>query len=126
MHKQFSKLSRGAVVGMGLCLAMLPLSVLADTAGIEDGVYDAYNCAAEVSDRRIELEDGTATFYGYWCELSNPRTVDGIDGAVLLDGDCDGEGEEWRQSMVLLQTRDGGLSMLTSNWGDHYERCETP
>lgn len=112
------------IVGSGLCLATLWTPALAETAGIEDGVYDAYNCAAEESDQRIEFEKGTATFYGYACKLSNPRSLDGVDGAVLLSGDCDGEGDQWRQGFVLLQTRNGGVSVLTSDWGDHYERCE--
>lgn len=112
------------IVDSGLCVAMLWGSAMAETAGIEDGVYDAHNCAAEESDQRIELRNGTASFYGYACQLSTPRVVDGVDGAVLLSGDCDGEGGRWSQGLVLLQTRDGGVSVLTSEWGDHYDRCE--
>ena len=124
MRDQFLNRWRRPVVGLSLGLALMPMSVLAETFGIEDGLYDGYSCAAEESDQRIELEKGTATFYGYACQLSNPRSLDGVEGAVLVHADCDGDGGQWSEGMVLLQTKNGGLSMLNAQWGDHYERCE--
>ena len=124
MRNPFVKRLWRPIVGLSLGLALSPMPVLAETAGIEDGLYDGYSCAAEESDQRIELEKGTATFYDHVCKLSNPRALDGVDGAVLLTADCDGDGGPWSEGMVLLQTKNGGLSMLNAQWGDHYERCE--
>ena len=103
---------------------MSPAALLAETFGITDGRYDAHNCASAESDQRFTLTKGKAEFYGYACTLSDPRKVDGIEGAVLLKAACDGEGDKWTEGMVILQTRDGGLSLMTAAWGDHYERCK--
>ncbi|PTW55682.1 hypothetical protein C8N35_1125 [Breoghania corrubedonensis] len=115
---------RGPIGAMGLCLTLSTAQALAGTAAIENGLYDAYSCAAEESDQRVELRDGAASFHGYECRLSNPRALDGFEGAVLFAADCDGEGGKWSENTVLMQTRDGGIALLTSSWGDHYERCK--
>lgn len=114
----------GLIAGLSLALAMTPQALRAETFGIKDGVYDAYNCAAEESDQRISLDKGMAEFYGFACKFSDPRMVAGIEGAVLVSAACDGEGDSWKEGMMLLQTRDGGISLVTSAWGDHYDYCE--
>lgn len=112
-------------ISIGLSLgAALACPALAQTATIRDGVYDAFNCAAEESDQRIEIAGDTVTFYGYACTLSDPGTIAGVDGAMLFSATCEGEGDTWNEGLILLQTRDGGLAALTANWGDHYERCD--
>lgn len=92
--------------------------------GLRNGIYDAYDCDAEVSDQRIVLTETGASFYESNCTLSNPQSIRGMPGLILLDASCEGEGTAWNTRFLMMQTRDGGLSMMQENWGDHYERCD--
>lgn len=108
-----------------LCLlALCAGPAQAGPAGLLDGTYDAFDCAPAVSDQRITLSGNTLAFYESSCTLSNPQALRNFKGAVLLDADCAGEGESWSIRFILMQTTDGGLSMMQEGWGDHYARCD--
>lgn len=107
-----------------LLLAGAPHLAFAAVGGLEDGVYDAFDCTAPVSDQRMELSGETLAFYESSCRLSNPQTLRGLPGPVLLDAACEGEGQRWTARFILMQTRDGGMALLQEGWGAHYARCE--
>lgn len=91
---------------------------------LRDGLYDARNCSLAFSDERVELRDNTLIFYETVCALSNSEPISGLDGAVLFEGICSGEGEEWSERYLLMPLRDGGLSVVSSHSAERYERCE--
>lgn len=106
-----------------LAIAGLPQLVTAGIGGLQDGTYDAFDCTVPISDERIVLSGDTLAFYEWSCRLSNPQTLRGLPGSILLDADCMGEGQTWSARFIMMQTRDGGIAFLQEGWGGHYARC---
>lgn len=92
--------------------------------GVRDGIYDAYDCAAPVSDQRVTLKGNRISFYESACDLANPVRVRGIEGAYLFDARCAGEGMEWDARYLLMHSHDGGLIVLGSQWAERHARCD--
>ena len=96
----------------------------AGPGGLLDGIYDTFNCAAPVSDTRIELRGNDLTFYETVCVLSNPQGLRGLTGPVLVDATCEGEGESWQSRYILMQTTDGGMALVGEGIAEKYARCK--
>ena len=108
---------------LALFLAILPTCVMA-AEGLRDGTYDAYDCDAPVSDQRVILRENDLAFYESACLLSNPEPVRGLDGAVLFDASCSGEGDAWSERYLLMHAHDGGLIVVGDAWAERHTRCE--
>lgn len=108
-----------------LALALIGLPTLALGAeGLRDGIYDAFDCSVPVSDQRVTLRGEDLAFYESACRLSNPVQVRGMEGAVLFDAACSGEGETWAARYLLMHTHDGGLIVVGEHWAERHTRCE--
>jgi hypothetical protein len=108
-----------------LACALICLPTLALGAErLRDGTYDGFDCAAPMSDQRIVLRGDVIDFYESSCRLSNPVHVREMDGAVLFDAACTGEGERWESRYLLMHARDGGLIVVGSRWAERHARCE--
>lgn len=107
-----------------MALPTMTVSVFAGPAGLEDGTYDAYDCAPSVSEERVVLSGSKLSFYESFCELSNPQLIRGLPRAILLDAACEGEGQTWTSRFIAMQTNDGGLALLSESSGEKYQRCE--
>ena len=107
-----------------VAISLISPAICSAEVVLRDGLYDARNCSLAISDERVELRDQTLIFYESACALSNPEPISGLDGAVLFDGICSGEGEEWSERYLLMLLRDGGLGVIWSHWAERYERCE--
>jgi len=95
----------------------------AGPGGLADGTYDGFNCAAPVSDQRIVLRGNELSFYETNCLLSNPQGLRGLTGPVLVDATCTGEGEGWQTRYIMLQTNDGGITLMGEGFAEKYVRC---
>lgn len=104
--------------------AGFPYLAAAGIGGLKDGSYDAFDCSLPVSDERFDLSGDTLAFYEASCRLSNPQSLRDLPGAVLLDADCMGEGQNWTVRFIMMQTRDGGIVFMQEGWGGHYARCQ--
>lgn len=100
-----------------LLTADLPHLAAAGIGGLEDGTYDAFDCDLPVGDERFELSGDTLAFYESSCRLSNPQSLRDLPGAVLLDEDCMGKGQNWTERLIMMQTRDGGIAFMQEGWG---------
>lgn len=92
--------------------------------GLRDGTYDGFDCTAPMSDQRILLRGDEIDFHEFSCNLSNPVRVRDMDGAVLFDAACSGEGETWMTRYLLMHAHDGGLIVVGSRWAERHARCE--
>ena len=102
--------------------AMMILMMTTLPAAALDGVFDT-DCSAEVSEMRVTIARGEISFWESSCRLTNPVNVRDIDGAVLYDAVCSGEGEEWTLRMLLMPGHDGGLIRVVSGFAITYDRC---
>lgn len=95
-------------------------------AGPLDGVFDISPeaCAQEVSDARITITGSEMRFYESVCTLGAGEAVPGIPTAWFHDLTCEGEGETWRQRVLLALIYDGS-SLIYLGEGTGYEsvRC---
>ena len=56
-------------------IRLMPLTLYGQIAaagigGLNNGTYDAFDCAAEISDKRILIADDNVSFYESSCQLS--------------------------------------------------------
>lgn len=110
---------------MRLLTLVLLCPALAHAAeGLRDGTYDGFDCAAPMSDQRIVLHGDEIDFYESSCRLSNPVRVRDMEGAVLFDAACAGEGETWMARYLLMHGHDGGLIVVGSRWAERHTRCK--
>lgn len=96
---------------------------MAGPGDLRDGVYDAFDCAPKVSDQRLTLEGNRVSFYESSCDLTNPQTLKNLEGAIVLDAACRGEGMDWTTKVILMQMPDGGILFMGEHWGNRYKRC---
>lgn len=92
-------------------------------AQVFDGVYAIGDCQMPY-DGGMTLAGATITFYESACRLSNPGLLAGFDDAVMYDASCAGEGETWREKMLVMPALSGGLVVVTPGWANVYERCQ--
>lgn len=103
--------------------AALATTAHAGPGGLLDGTYDAFNCAAAVSDQRIILRGNDLSFYETFCTLANPQGLRDLTGPVLVDATCEGEGESWQARYILMQTNNGGMALMGEGIAETYSRC---
>ncbi len=89
---------------LAACLIALPALAF-------DGRYGE-NCAPDADRGPIEIRDGRIIFYEVQCDLTNPVNVRDLEGAVLFDFVCAGEGQNWTERALLQPSHDGGLILL--------------
>jgi hypothetical protein len=106
-------------------ICLLSLGSSNNVAQIRDGVYDAYDCAAPVSDQRIAVRGNELAFFETTCRLGAGEPIEGMEGAALYWADCTGEGETWRDRLLLRQHVSGALDVVGSHWFERHQRCET-
>ena len=70
-------------------------------------------CAGPVAaiDAPIRIEPGRITFYEWSCVVADAADL-ALDAASVATLDCDGEGHQWRETIVLGLDRTGALVML--------------
>jgi hypothetical protein len=113
-------MARGLSVTVIFLSALWPLQGFAQ---LRDGVYDAYDCTAEVSDLRIAVRGRELAFYETACRLGEPEPVEGMEGAALYWADCTGEGETWRDRFLLKHHVSGALDVASSHWFERHRHC---
>ncbi len=107
-----------------LTLLLLCPTLAHAAEGLRDGIYDGFDCTAPMSDQRITLRGDEIDFYESSCRLSNPIQVRDMEGALLFDAACVGEGETWMARYLLMHTHDGGLIVVGSRWAERHAHCE--
>lgn len=88
-----------------------------------DGTYDL-DCSAEMSDMRVTIEGDRIRFWETRCRLTDPVNIRDMEGAVLYDAVCTGEGVDWTERMLLMPSMDGGLIRLGRGVAVTYDRCD--
>lgn len=87
------------------------LVLLAAPALAFDGRYG--DCAVTFGEGvPIRIEGDVIAFYESECRMTNPTLVRDMDGAVLFDLVCQGEGETWTERAFLQRTADAGLILV--------------
>lgn len=57
------------------------------------------------------------------CQLTNPTSIRGMD-ATLFDGDCWGEGENYKYSIILMKDhRDDGIVTISNGYSTKLKNC---
>jgi len=57
------------------------------------------------------------------CQLTNPTSIRGMD-ATLFDGDCWGEGENYKYSIILMKDhRDDGIFKISDGYSTKLKNC---
>lgn len=103
-------------------------SVNADTTNF-DGVYKPVGEEFSHWDCKTVGQDGGAisiknnVFRGIEnrCRLNNPTNVNGMS-AILFDAECAGEGSEWTQRIMLMQS-DFGVYYITDQFVATWQKC---
>ena len=103
--------------------AMVALAPLAAAAQGFDGTYAVGDCTAP-GDGAMTLKGATITFYESACRLSNPAGLPGFEDAIMYDASCAGEGETWKEKMLMMPALTGGLVVVSPGWATVYEHCQ--
>ncbi len=109
----------------GLTFTVALMLILAPAASAQgfDGTYAIGDCSAP-GDGAMVLAGATITFYESACRLSNPTVLTGFDDAVMYDASCAGEGETWKEKLLMMPALSGGLVVVSPGWATVYERCQ--
>ncbi|MBW6506569.1 MAG: hypothetical protein K0B00_07465 [Rhodobacteraceae bacterium] len=110
---------RGLTLSLALMLILAPAAVAAQGF---DGTYSLGNCS-QPGEGTMVLAGATIIFYESACRLSNPTGLPGFDEAVMYDASCEGEGETWKDKMLLMPALSDGLVVVWPGWANVYERC---
>jgi hypothetical protein len=98
--------------------------------GLPQGAYELEACSGNpYSDARIEIAGNRVLFYESACTQIDPEPVRGMEGAVLYDGDCAGEGMEWQTRYMVMPGWEERLVLVQERWAGVYAYCgpaETP
>lgn len=100
---------------------LVPLILAATPALAFDGTYGT--CGATGDDRPLTIVGDVITFYESQCQMTNPTLVRDMDGAVLFDFVCQGEGETWTDRAFLQRTADGGLILVWRGFAQTLSFC---
>ncbi len=108
---------------LGVMTALL-FSASAAIAQVADGEYNFIDCSGRALEGRVTIEGDKITFYETRCTLTNPEPVRGMEGAVLYDSECTGEGTTWTDRLLLMPEEGGGMIRVESGFALSYQRCE--
>ncbi|WP_322895773.1 MULTISPECIES: hypothetical protein [unclassified Yoonia] len=79
--------------------------------------------------QNIGFEGGAVAIEGNWlidvenaCELTNPTDVRGMN-AILYDGQCAAEGEEYVERIMLMEQAHGGVFVIRDASVDLWKPC---
>ena len=108
----------GLIAGVLAMVSAIPAAAIA-----LDGTY-GLDCSAEISDMRVTVEGDRIKFWETRCRLTNPVNIRDMEGAVLYDAVCTGEGVDWTERMLLMPSMDGGLIRLGRGVAVTYDRCD--
>ena len=103
--------------------AALAASLVAAPAAAFDGTYGEV-CEVVGDMAPVIIEGDIITFYESACQLTNPVSVRDMDGAVLFDMQCSGEGEVWTERVFLQPGWDGGLIFVSRGFAEMLPRCD--
>jgi hypothetical protein len=109
-------------------LILIGTAALADTPF--EGVYLPLKADPATWDcRNIGFEGGAVAIEGNWlidienaCELTNPTPVRGLH-AILYDGQCAAEGEEYVERIMLMEQAHGGVFVIRDASVDLWKPC---
>jgi len=88
-----------------------------------DGIYGE-RCTPQGDDAPVTVRGDRIEFYETGCQMTNPVRVRGLEGAVLFDLRCSGEGETWEERAFLQPDRDGGLILVWRGLAMMLPRCD--
>lgn len=74
------------------------------------------------SDRALEVRETELQYWESTCQLLDGQLLPGLDGAVLYQLQCTGEGETWSDAAILMPT-DAGMYTIRSGFVLEYRRC---
>ena len=116
----------GLLAIAGLLLAG---TALADTSRF-DGTYAidpaAQGCVVgegDVPGAAIRIEGGQFCGVESVCQLANPTNIRDMD-ATLFDLQCEGEGTEWSERIMLMKMDDGSLLRVVNGLAFANPPCE--
>ena len=74
----------------------------------------------------LRIEEGVLTGVGSTCRMTEP--VDVLDlGATLYMMQCEGEGQEWTErAMVMNTAEEDGIFLIWRGYAFRYDRCPAP
>lgn len=113
---------------LAAALAIAAGPALADASAFEGdwAVGDPAACvSAERGDRanlHLIIRDGMLIGLENRCRLTDPVAVEGMS-AVLFDSECQAEGEDHRERLLLMLDHEGRLVMLRDGFVWTYPRC---
>lgn len=87
-----------------------------------DGRYGTCNEAGG-DDVPVTIDGDVIRFYESECRMTNPVLVRDMDGAVLFDLVCEGEGESWTDRAFFQRTLDGGLILVWRGFARQMPLC---
>lgn len=87
-----------------------------------DGRYGDCGVSAG-EDVPVVIEGDTITFYESTCRMTEPTLVRDMDGAVLFDFVCEGEGESWTERAFVQWSFEGGLILVRRGFAQMLPRC---
>ncbi|WP_372841100.1 hypothetical protein [Phaeovulum sp.] len=119
MFNNRGAMRRSALIAASLA-ALAPVTLAAQ--GLE-GTYAIGECGVP-HDGVMTLAGATIMFFESACRLSNPTPLEGFDGALIYDASCAGEGETWKERMLIMPSFDAGLVVVSPGWANMYERCQ--
>jgi len=99
------------------------LTAATASAQVQDGTYQPDRCDAGASDTRVVINGSSIRYHETLCALTNPTSVRGMEGAVLYDAQCSGEGETWSERVFMMPTAEGGFVQVRGGYGYTYQRC---
>lgn len=104
-------------------LAALAACLLAAPALGFDGTYGE-TCVPDGDNVPMVIEGDRVFFYESQCRLTNPVNVRDMEGAVLFDLQCEGEGETWTERAFLQPGWDGALIFVSRGFARMLPRCD--
>lgn len=104
-------------------LAALAACLLPAPALAFDGTYGD-TCVPDGDNVPITIEGDRIFFYESQCRLTNPVMVRDMEGAVLFDMQCEGEGEVWTDRAFFQPGWDGALIFVSRGFARMLPRCD--
>jgi len=97
------------------------LALLAGPALGFDGTYGT--CGATGAGAPIRIAGDVITFHEAQCQMTEPRLVRDMPGAVLFDFRCRSEGETWTERAFLQRIPDGVLILVWQGQAQELPYC---
>lgn len=111
-----TRITTGWVIGLTLLTSPLHAQAF-------DGNYQSAICTTGVSDSRMSIRGSEIAFWESSCALTNPVDVRDMNGAVLFDLQCSGEGMTWTDRVMLMPIAEGGVMVVRAGSAIAYQRC---